>query len=52
MSQSYKQLTQELSTSIGGIRNDIPAVMKGFSAMAGATLEDGVLSKKTREFSG
>jgi len=49
MSQEYKQLTQELSASIGGIRKDIPDVMKGFSAMAGAALDDGALSKKTKE---
>jgi len=49
MSNEYKQLTTELSASIGGIRKDIPDVMKGFSAMAGAALEDGALSKKTKE---
>jgi len=45
----YKQYTSELSTTIGGIRKDIPGVMTGFSAMAGAALEDGALSKKTKE---
>ncbi len=49
MSENYKQLTTELSTTIGGLRKDIPDVMKGFSAMAGAALEDGALSKKTKE---
>jgi len=49
MSDTYKQLTQDLSASIGDIRKDIPDVMKGFSAMAGAALEDGALSKKTKE---
>jgi len=49
MSESYQQLTAELSASIGGLRRDIPDVMKGFSAMAGAALEDGALSKKTKE---
>jgi len=49
MSESYQQLTTELSTAIGGLRKDIPDVMKGFSAMAGAALEDGALSKKTKE---
>jgi len=49
MSESYKQLTTELSASIGGVRKDIPNVMQGFSAMAGAALEDGALSKKTKE---
>lgn len=45
----YKQITKELSVTISGIRRDIPDVMQGFSAMAGAALEDGVLSKKTKE---
>jgi len=49
MSNEYKHLTAELSASIGGIRKDIPDVMKGFSAMAGAALEEGALSKKTKE---
>jgi len=49
MSDAYKQLTQNLSASIGGIRKDIPDVMKGFSAMASAALEDGALNKKTKE---
>ncbi len=49
MSENYQQLTSELSASIGGIRRDIPDVMQGFSAMAGAALEDGALSKKTKE---
>ena len=49
MSDAYQKLTQELSTNIGGIRKDIPEVMKGFSAMASAALEDGALSKKTKE---
>jgi len=49
MSDAYKQLTQDLSASIGGIRKDIPDVMKGFSAMASAALEDGALNKKTKE---
>jgi len=49
MTDSYKQLTAGLSASIGDIRKEIPDVMKGFSAMAGAALEDGALSKKTKE---
>jgi AhpD family alkylhydroperoxidase len=49
MTDTYKQLTTELSATIGSIRKDIPDVMKGFSAMAGAALEDGALSKKTKE---
>jgi len=49
MSETYTQYTNALSTTIGGIRKDIPDVMAGFSAMAGAALEDGALNKKTKE---
>lgn len=49
MSDTYTEYTRELSASIGGLRQDIPDVMKGFSAMAGAALEDRALSKKTKE---
>lgn len=49
MSNAYQKLTQELSATIGGIRKDIPDVMKGFSAMASAALEDGALTKKNKE---
>ncbi len=49
MSDYYKELTCELSATIGGLRREIPEVMKGFSAMAGAALEDGALNKKTKE---
>jgi len=49
MSESYAEYTRALSVSIGGLRNDIPDVMQGFSTMASAALEDGALSKKTKE---
>ncbi|MDX8413045.1 MAG: carboxymuconolactone decarboxylase family protein [Mariprofundales bacterium] len=49
MAESYAQYTNDLSVTIGAIRKDIPDVMKGFSAMAGAAMEDGALSKKTKE---
>jgi len=49
MSETYTQYTNELSATIGGLRKDIPDVMAGFSAMAGAALEDGALNKKTKE---
>ncbi len=45
----YKRYTDELSATIGGIRKDIPDVMKGFSAMAGAALANGAVDKKTKE---
>jgi len=49
MTDSYTKYTQDLSASIGGLRKDIPDVMKGFSSMASAALSEGVLDKKTKE---
>jgi len=49
MADTYTQYTQDLSTSIGGLRKDIPDVMQGFSGMASAALADGALDKKTKE---
>ncbi len=49
MNNGYKQLTDQLSTSIGTLRKDKPDVMRGFSAMAGAAMADGALDRKTKE---
>jgi len=49
MSDTYRDLTRELSTHIGDIRKEIPDVMQGFSEMAAAALQDGALSKKSKE---
>lgn len=45
----YRQLTQGISSSMAGLRQDIPEVMKGFSALAHAATQNGVLDKKTKE---
>lgn len=44
----YRQLTQGISSSMAGLRQDIP-VMKGFSALAHAATQNGALDKKTKE---
>ncbi len=49
MSETYTEYTQGLSATIGQLRKDIPDVMQGFSAMAGAALAEGALDKKTKE---
>ena len=49
MSDKYKQITQEISAQLTKIRQEIPDVMIGFSAMAQAATKDNVLSKKTKE---
>ena len=45
----YRQLTQGISSSMAGLRQDIPEVMKGFSALAHAATQNGALDKKTKE---
>ncbi|MDQ6973405.1 MAG: carboxymuconolactone decarboxylase family protein [Mariprofundaceae bacterium] len=49
MSETYQAYTQNLSSTIGDIRKDIPDVMQGFSTMASAALAEGALDKKTKE---
>ena len=45
----YRQLTQGISSSMAGLRQDIPELMKGFSALAHAATQNGALDKKTKE---
>jgi len=49
MNNDYQQLTQRLSASISTLRKDQPDVMRGFSSMASAAMEDGALDRKTKE---
>lgn len=49
MSKDYVAITKEISSGIKTLRQDIPEVMQGFSAMAGAATRDGALSKKVKE---
>ena len=46
---NYRELTQGISSSMAGLRQDIPEVMKGFGALAHAATQDGALDKKTKE---
>lgn len=49
MSKDYIAITRNISSGIKTLRKDIPDVMQGFSAMAGAATKDGALSKKVKE---
>lgn len=49
MSKDYIAITRDISSGIKTLRKDIPDVMQGFSAMAGAATKDGALSKKVKE---
>ncbi len=49
MSKSYPEITKRISNGMKTLRSDITDTMQGFSAMAKAATEDGVLDKKTKE---
>jgi AhpD family alkylhydroperoxidase len=49
MEKSYPEITQQISANLRKLRNDVPDVMKGFSALAQAAGRDGALDKKTKE---
>ncbi|MHB1271356.1 MAG: carboxymuconolactone decarboxylase family protein [Rhodanobacter sp.] len=48
-SKSYKQITQDLNQAIATFRAAEPGTMNGFSAMAKAAMEPGVLSGIEKE---
>src|SRR5579864_3809697 len=49
MEKSYPEITKRISANLRKLRNDVPDLMKGFSAMAQAAGRDGALDKKTKE---
>jgi AhpD family alkylhydroperoxidase len=49
MAKDYITITRDISSGIKTLRKDIPDVMQGFSAMAGAATKDAALSKKVKE---
>ncbi|MBR0558433.1 carboxymuconolactone decarboxylase family protein [Ciceribacter sp. L1K23] len=46
----YPDITKDISAHTRTLRKEIPDVMAGFSAMAGAATRDGALDKKAKEF--
>jgi AhpD family alkylhydroperoxidase len=49
MSKSYPDITRRIVGGIKTLRKNIPETMTGFSAMAGAAVQDGALDAKTKE---
>lgn len=49
MSEKFGEITKNISTHLGKLRQEMPEVMAGFSAMAKAATKDGALDKKTKE---
>ena len=50
MQESYKDVTDGISTNLKGLRTQIPDVLTAFSQLSRAATADGVLDKKTKEF--
>lgn len=49
MSEKFTELTQGISVQLAKMRKEMPEVMVGFSALAGAATKAGVLDKKHKE---
>jgi AhpD family alkylhydroperoxidase len=49
MTQSYRDMTTAVSSTLAKLRIDTPDTMRGFSALAQAATKDGALDKKTKE---
>lgn len=50
MTQSYNDLTKEISSSIGKMKENIPDVLQGFYQMSGAAMKGNALDEKTKEY--
>lgn len=49
VNKQYKKITGDLSQSLAKMRQEMPEVMSGFSALAQAATQPGTLDKKTKE---
>ncbi len=49
MTKKYKEITQDISSSLEKLRKEIPEVMSGFGTLSQAATKEGVLNKKTKE---
>lgn len=47
--KNYRDITKNISNSMAKMRQDMPDLMKGFSALSQAATRDGALDKKTKE---
>tara|TARA_R110002110_G_scaffold119309_2_gene293767 strand:+ start:54440 stop:54781 length:342 start_codon:yes stop_codon:yes gene_type:complete len=49
MPKNYKEITGNISKSIGTLRKEMPDLIDGFNKMAQAATKDAALDKKTKE---
>lgn len=50
MAKSYTDITKNTAGNMAKLRKNIPDTLKGFGDLAAAASQDGVLDKKTKEF--
>ena len=50
MTQSYNDLTKEISSSIGKMKESIPETLQGFYQMSGAAMKGNTIDEKTKEY--
>lgn len=49
MTKQYKDITRDISVSLGKLRKEIPEVMTAFGGLSQAATKDGAIDKKTKE---
>lgn len=49
MTESFKDITSDISSYLAKFRKEIPDVMNSFNSLAAAATKEGALSKKTKE---
>lgn len=49
MTKQFKEITKDISTTLGKFHKDAPDLMSAFSALSKAATQDGALDKKTKE---
>lgn len=49
MTSHYKELTQQITSNLGPLREGVPQVMKSFGEMGKAALTPGTVDAKTKE---
>ena len=49
MTKQYKDITRDISATLGKLRKEIPDVMTAFGGLSQAATKDGAIDKKTKE---
>lgn len=49
MTKQYKDITRDISATLGKLRKELPEVMTAFGGLSQAATKDGAIDKKTKE---